>query len=558
MVESTNSLTETALESKFQRLMELGAGGMGRVHLAMSRGPRGFVKLVVLKSLKSELLGDESVHRMFLEEARISARLTHANLVQTYEVLELDGVPTMVLEYVEGQPLSAVAKVLTQAGRLDIYLTILTNVLAGLHAAHELRDFDGSMLNLVHRDASPQNVMVQYDGQVKVLDFGIAKTKRSRVETDIGVVKGKLRYMAPEQLVGDTLDRRADVFSVGIMLWEALNGKPFWEDVGDSDIMRRLLNGTVWQPPQGIDQPKELLEICERALASNRDARFATAGEFLNELTRYLVRTRQHCQPVQIAEFMQAHFAPERERTNQIIDQHIRAVDPSVPPAAPCTRIEVPTVLQGKPITAGKSTATVALQSARPKLAKKYWVTAGGVFIAVATLIYGNHLLTRFDAGALASTPAVGAACPPATKSCAGQCVPLEQPQFGCSSRACSACQVSNATPRCNQQGGCDIAVCYQAFDNCDGDVSNGCETNVRTDPDHCGSCQHRCPELPHAQRGCGDVCTIWRCATGYRDCNGTVSDGCEVSVSNDSRNCGHCGVSCPAATHCRNGRCEP
>jgi serine/threonine-protein kinase len=144
---ANNSVSSTAVNTppKFEVLMGLGEGGMGVVQLAMSRGPRGFVKLVVLKSLRRELLSTDSAYRMFLEEARISARQTHPNLVQTYVVIELNQTPTMVLEYVEGQPLSAVVKALGGKLRRDIRLNILTQVLTGLHAAHELHDYDGKI-----------------------------------------------------------------------------------------------------------------------------------------------------------------------------------------------------------------------------------------------------------------------------------------------------------------------------------------------------------------------------------------------------------------------------
>lgn len=548
------TLSIDTTSSKFQVLMELGSGGMGRADLAMSQGPQGFVKLVVLKSLKPELAGDDATYKMFLEEARISARLTHANLVQTYQVIERDRLPTMVLEYVEGQPLTSVAKALVREHRLDIFLTIITHVLAGLHAAHEMTDFDGTPLNLVHRDATPHNVMVQYDGRVKVLDFGIAKTTRSKVKTQIGIVKGKLRYMAPEQLVGDDLDRRADVFSVGIMFWEAITGTAFWQGASDSEIMRRLLSDDVWTPSKVEDVPEELTAIARRALAHQREDRYATAGEFHADLTDYLTRSGTLRSAEQIGNFVLTEFAKEREETNRIIESHIKAIDDSLrPPSSrtgPTRDYEVPTALA---IRHGKGNANSTRR--RVLLAS---VTGGSIVLAVAALMTRATIRTS---SSKASTPAMVEAvpvveCGATAKNCGGQCVPFERPEFGCAASACRPCDIANATPRCNQRGTCDIAVCYQAYDDCDGDPTNGCETNVRIDPDHCGSCSHRCPDLPHATRGCGDVCTIWRCEAGYRDCNSEVADGCEVQVLGDPRNCGHCGNRCALGKQCRNGRC--
>src|SRR5450432_3192911 len=230
MIPDDQPTPSKATGAKYQLHKERGRGGMVVVHLAMSRGPQGFTKLVVLKMMRRQLVGDFESHRMFLEEARISARLTHPNIVDVYEVIDYGETPTIVMEYLEGQPLSAIMN--TPPGRpkppRPLFLYIMTKVLAGLGAAHDLRDYDGTPLNLIHRDASPHNVFILYDGQVKVLDFGIAKAERSEVETQAGTLKGKIRYMPPEQLLHLPQDRRVDLFTVGVVLWEALTGRRFW------------------------------------------------------------------------------------------------------------------------------------------------------------------------------------------------------------------------------------------------------------------------------------------------------------------------------------------
>ena len=134
----------------------------------------------------------------------------------------------------------------------------------------------------------------------------------------------------------------------------------------------------------------------------------------------------------------------------------------------------------------------------------------------------------------------------------------VDRPEFGCSAEDCSPCRNENATPRCNAQHECDIAVCYQAYGDCDKNADNGCEVSVRLDPDHCGGCGLACPVLPHAERGCGDTCTIWRCNAGYGDCNGEVSDGCEVALALDPQSCGTCGKACGTGETCKNGACLP
>ena len=181
---------------------------------------------------------------MFLSEARLAARLHHPNVVQTNEVIEVDGAPVLVMEYLDGQPLSQVIMRGKQGGfSLAMQLRVLVDALAGLHAAHELADFDGTPLGVVHRDVSPHNLFVTLEGHAKVLDFGIAKLERSLVETEVGTVKGKLRYMAPEQIAGDKLDRRADIYAAGVILWEALTGERMWKVSAEREIRAARAGG---------------------------------------------------------------------------------------------------------------------------------------------------------------------------------------------------------------------------------------------------------------------------------------------------------------------------
>ncbi len=528
---------------------------MGQVYLALSRGPSGFRKLVVLKTLKSHLRDDELPNHLLMEEARISARLSHPNLVQTYEATEFDGVPAIVLEYVEGQSLHAITRQRGNALSRSLHLTLLTKVLAGLHAAHELRDFDGTPFNLVHRDVSPHNVMVQYDGQVKVLDFGIAKTQHSQNATETGIVRGKIRYMAPEQLSRESLDRRVDVFAVGVLLWEALTGDNLWGDRSDGDVLRALLSNDIPKLPPRSDLPETLVALCHRALQAHPERRFQTAEEFRVDLEAYLVAHEGMATDQQLAEYMGRHFEEERRQTQQLVAEQIRLADGS-----------------GRPKSWGQSLRATAAHVSRPQgqhsgtmpipRLRRWWLVAGllggGLLLGTSLWRWVPPLLAggRLAGTSLPLAPTL-LLCAPGNKLCGGTCVAQDRPDFGCSAHGCVRCPIANATPRCNQHDRCDIAVCYQSFDNCDGDPSNGCETNVRTDPDNCGGCGVRCPELPHAERGCGDVCTIWRCLPGFRDCDGNVENGCEQAVSNDPDNCGHCGVHCGASSVCRDGRCQ-
>src|SRR5262245_22043168 len=218
-----DALVSDSEPRKYRLLAELGHGGMADVYLAVTQGMQDFTKLAVVKRLRSHLAEDSDFLAMFMQEARIAARLNHPNVVHTFDVGHDGQFHFMAMEFLEGHPYSAI---LNRAGRehldLALQIRILIDVLEGLHYAHELCDFDGKPLGLVHRDISPQNVFVTYDGQVKVLDFGIAKALDSAVETRTGVVKGKLSYMSPQQALANTIDRRADLYSVGVLLWEAV------------------------------------------------------------------------------------------------------------------------------------------------------------------------------------------------------------------------------------------------------------------------------------------------------------------------------------------------
>jgi tRNA A-37 threonylcarbamoyl transferase component Bud32 len=271
---------------KYRIVLPLGQGGTADVYLAVAEGPSGFQKLVVVKVLRKSLASDNDFRLMFLSEARLAARLNHQNIVQTNEVIEVDGAPVLVMEYLDGQPLSQVIVRGKQGGfSLAMQLRVLADALAGLHAAHELADFDGTPLGVVHRDVSPHNLFVTVEGHAKVLDFGIAKLERSLVETEVGTVKGKLRYMAPEQIAGDKLDRRADVYAAGVILWEALTGERMWKTSSENEIRARVLAGDLPMPETARpDVPAPLARVCRRALARAPGDRYPTARQLADDL----------------------------------------------------------------------------------------------------------------------------------------------------------------------------------------------------------------------------------------------------------------------------------
>lgn len=275
---------------KYRPLMELGRGGSAVVSAALARGIGGFSKIVVLKTTKEELSGRPEAIKASLNEARLAARMNHPNIVQVYEVYQDLGAPVIVMEYLDGLSLSRVVPRTRGADgyTVELALSVLCKVLEGVRYAHELRDFDGVPLAIVHRDISPQNVMLTYDGQVKLVDFGTAKLTDVE-QTLSGALRGKIGYMPPEQLLAQDVDGRADLFAVGVMLWEAVAGARMWGELNHAGIICRLMDRDIpslSSAAPGVDP--ELDRICSRALAPDRELRYSTAGEFLADLEQYL------------------------------------------------------------------------------------------------------------------------------------------------------------------------------------------------------------------------------------------------------------------------------
>ncbi|MFO0670558.1 MAG: serine/threonine-protein kinase [Polyangiaceae bacterium] len=281
------------LGDRYRTLYPLGRGGMGTVELALDRGgdgagdsgAAGTARVVALKRLLPEAKAKHA--EMFLREARLAVLLRHPNVVHAFASGELGGELYMAMEYVEGEPLSRVVSTLRERGdRLawPLVARLVADVADGLHAAHELVDEKGQPLRVVHRDVTPHNVMVAYDGHVKLLDFGVAKIEAEHGLTRTGEVKGKAAYMSPEQAMGDPLDRRSDLYSLGAVLFECLTGRRMWEGT-DMEVMRKLALDT---PPALLplvqDAPPALARLYERLVARERDGRPESAGVVAREL----------------------------------------------------------------------------------------------------------------------------------------------------------------------------------------------------------------------------------------------------------------------------------
>ncbi len=316
------------LRDKYRVLALLGQGGMSLVHIASAHSPGGVQKLVVLKSIRPELVRSDKVRGMFLDEARLATRLSHPNVVQTYEVVMLSGRPVIVMEYMEGQSFFSLLRKARERGGLPLamYLHLLQEALLGLEYAHSLTDYDGNSLKLVHRDISPQNVFITYDGHAKILDFGIAKALNNSTQTESGELKGKIRYMAPEQMRAATdLDGRADVFSAGIMLWEALAERRIWQDSPDVEVIHAVINAGI--PNVSTVNPTvdpRLEAICMKALALSPADRWPSAGHMQTALEEACEELNLRVSTKEVSRLMKDLFGDARTQLRSSIDSRMR------------------------------------------------------------------------------------------------------------------------------------------------------------------------------------------------------------------------------------------
>ena len=314
---------------KYRLIIELAQGGMGNVYLAVAQGPAGFNKLSVIKELKPSLLEEQGFLEMFLDEARLSARLSHQNVVQTNEASVEGGRAFIAMEYLDGQSLVRVRSRLGKKQKLPLgtHLRVVAEACRGLEYAHDLCDFDGTPLGVVHRDVSPHNVFVTYDGQVKIVDFGVAKALSSNHETTVGVMKGKVPYMAPEQVMGTEMDRRVDVFALGVILWEAVANRRLWDQQRTETILAKLMSNAIPRLASVVpNAPPRLLALVDRATAADANERFPSAEALRVEIEGYLAETGEgaHHTLRELGAAMAEGFAYERAQVSAAVTEQLR------------------------------------------------------------------------------------------------------------------------------------------------------------------------------------------------------------------------------------------
>ena len=319
---------------RYEVISHLATGGMAQIFLARQSGLGAFERHVVLKTILRERASDERFVTMFLDEAKLAATLNHQNVAQVYEVDQADGAYFMAMEYVHGENARAILETTIRRGwtiPLELALMIVSGAAAGLHHAHERRGKGGQPLNIVHRDISPANIMVGYDGSVKVLDFGIAKAEERATKTVGGMIKGKYGYMSPEQCKGKPIDRRSDIFALGICLYELTTLRRAFKGNDDFETMKRIVAGDVIMPSVAVSgYPRELEAIILTALASDPNARFQTAQEMIEAIDAFSVRAKLTGSNTALGRFMVQLFGSKRE--------------PWVTDAADATQLTPPTV----------------------------------------------------------------------------------------------------------------------------------------------------------------------------------------------------------------------
>jgi serine/threonine-protein kinase len=276
---------------------QIAAGGLGSVHFGRLRGPSGFRRTVAIKRAHPYLRGREQLALMFIDEARLAARIRHPNVVSTLDVIDTATDLALVMDYVQGESLCALHTAAAMRGErvpLLIAASIMVGVLHGLHAAHEALDEQGKPLGIVHRDVSPQNILVGVDGIPRVVDFGIAKAAgRLQAKTDVSAIKGKYAYMAPEQVRGDPVSRLTDVFAASIVFWELVTGERLFEGRTDAETVQRVLLSRIRPASAYVaDLPPEIDRILSRGLVREPDGRYASAREMALEIEACLPPVR--------------------------------------------------------------------------------------------------------------------------------------------------------------------------------------------------------------------------------------------------------------------------
>ena len=333
---------------KYQIVHRIALGGMAEIYLARVVGIHGFEKFVVLKRILPQLAASEEFVQMFFREARVAAALDHANIAHVYDVGETRGVFFSTMEYLHGEDTRFIARELARDDQqipIAQAVAVVIGVASGLHFAHEKRGADGELLGIVHRDISPSNIVVTYDGGVKIVDFGVAKISGDPELSQRYSLKGKLAYMSPEQLTGE-VDRRSDVFSLGVVLYELTTGDRLFKAQTEAETVHAVLEAPVIKPSALVQgYPVELERIVMRAIDRDPARRYQTARELQIDLEAFARNRKLEVSSASLSEWMERRFGPKREIW---YDLPLPPLEPDATPVVPSTEAETRVVSRSK------------------------------------------------------------------------------------------------------------------------------------------------------------------------------------------------------------------
>ena len=321
------SLSQNEKFGKYILLDRIAVGGMAEVYRAKLTGEKGFEKLIVVKKMLPYMTEDPEMVTYFIDEAKLAALLQHENIIHIYDFGEMEGSYFIAMEYLFGRDLKSVFHKSSQMNLpidLENSLFIASKICEGLEYAHNLMDLHGASLNIVHRDISPQNIFITYDGKIKTIDFGIAKTTTQTTKTQVGIIKGKVAYMSPEQAEGKSIDRRSDIFAVGILLYEMITRKEMYD--GDTmQVLNKAINAQ-YEPPENLTPglPPKVYEILHRALNKNLEKRYQSCGEMMTDIENclYDIKCRPNAKMLEkyITSLFEKEYSDEKIKSIEILE----------------------------------------------------------------------------------------------------------------------------------------------------------------------------------------------------------------------------------------------
>jgi serine/threonine-protein kinase len=413
---------------RYELLCPIAEGGMASVWIARQTGKHGFEKLVAIKTILPKYATDARFQQMFLDEARIASRIEHPNVAQILDVGEQHGTTYLVMEYVDGDSLSTVQRATSKRNVTiphGMVLRMMAEVCGGLHAAHELRNEQGGLLGVVHRDVSPQNVLVSTKGIAKLIDFGIAKARdRLSGDTNTDTIKGKIRYMAPEQAQGQAVDRRADVWAVGAIMYHLLAGKPPFDGQNDMQTLLMLTSGRA-PPALPRNVHPAVAHVAMRALTSIVDKRFATAADMQQAIQEAAIEAGVSSSPTAIAAFLGDHVgdgarkrkeaialgvkaATDREKYAEIMRANVRT-----PGGGSASGISEPSSSRSGASRSGTLGSSSAMVVGPARSSSKRTVVALAVALVAVVALAGTLVVTRRQQSLAAAAAAAKSAQPP-------------------------------------------------------------------------------------------------------------------------------------------------